>query len=96
MAPISQPATSSNSNGIMSGLDSIDGWLEKFGSAEYAVYKQTREAPHLSYDDWASSEHVLGPYLYYTTLEYLEAESSSVSTSCTIPSTIQHFLMNAG
>ncbi|KAF2466697.1 uncharacterized protein BDR25DRAFT_73863 [Lindgomyces ingoldianus] len=60
-----------------SRFESLESWLSIYGTAEYVVYKREATTPHLSYEDWASSQHVLGPYLYHLTLDAWEQESSS-------------------
>ncbi|KAF2869188.1 hypothetical protein BDV95DRAFT_114385 [Massariosphaeria phaeospora] len=78
MAPSAQPRPGENgSNGSTMPLNSLSSWLQTYGTAEYALYKKGHATPHLTYDDWASSEHVLGPYLYYTTLDVWEEDTSS-------------------
>jgi hypothetical protein len=55
-------------------------WLAVYGDAEYAQYKKEAATPHLTYEDWASSDHPLGPYLYKLTLDAWDDESTSVSS----------------
>ncbi|KAF2661614.1 hypothetical protein K491DRAFT_773936 [Lophiostoma macrostomum CBS 122681] len=52
-------------------------WLAAYGDAEYAQYTREAATPHLTYEDWASSDHPLGPYLYKLTLDAWEVGSSS-------------------
>ena len=63
-------------HGIFGTLESF---LNIFGNAEYSHYVKSNAAPHLSYEKWASSEHVLGPYLYHLTLDTYNETTSSVS-----------------
>lgn len=60
-------------------FDTFQSWLAIFGNAEYVMYKREAVAPYLSYEDWASSEHPLGPYLYHLTLNAWNDDTSSVS-----------------
>ncbi|ORY12750.1 hypothetical protein BCR34DRAFT_563309 [Clohesyomyces aquaticus] len=60
-----------------SKFESLQSWLDIYGTAEYVVYKREAASPHLSYEDWASSQHALGPYLYHLTLDAWDEESSS-------------------
>lgn len=62
-----------------SSCDIFQQWLNEYGSAEYALYKEDTATPPLSYEDWASSQYALGPYLYRMTLDAWDAVSSSVS-----------------
>lgn len=80
MAPIAQPPALKNGNGdSRPRFESLQAWLKIFGAPEYAIYKKRTMAPHLNYDDWAASDHVLGPYLWHTTLDVWEGDSSSVN-----------------
>lgn len=61
-----------------SKFESLESWLDIYGTAEYVMYKRDTASPHLSYEDWASSQHALGPYLYHLTLDVWDEESSNV------------------
>lgn len=79
MAPTASSSTA-NANKTISNakFDSFQSWLVIYGNAEYVLYKKSAAPPHLSYEEWASSEHPLGPYLYHLTLEAWDEVSSSV------------------
>lgn len=80
MAPAAQaPAKRAIYDGSKPRFESMDAWLNVYGQVEYNVYKRTAKSYALSYDDWTKSEHVLGPYLWYMTLDVWEESSSSVS-----------------
>ncbi|KAF2175560.1 hypothetical protein K469DRAFT_756165 [Zopfia rhizophila CBS 207.26] len=77
MAPASYPAASNNnSTSLGPKFDSLKSWLAIYGNAEYVLYKREAVPPHLSYEDWAASQHALGPYLYHLTLDAWDEESS--------------------
>lgn len=80
MAPESHSsAIADGSTDSFPRFDSLESWLAIFGSAEYARYKNEAATPHLLYEEWKASQHVLGPYLYHLTLDAWDAGSSSVS-----------------
>lgn len=84
MAPIKQTATvNGDYDGSCARFDSLQAWLKVYGNAEYAVWKRNNAPSHLSYEEWAASEHVLGPYLWHATLDVWEEVSSSVRLSIT-------------
>ena len=58
---------------------SFQSWLANYGQEEFEMYKRTAAHPHLTYQDWASSENPLGAYLYRLTLDAWVSKASSVS-----------------
>lgn len=83
MAPNSRrlppSATTNRPTSDNAKFNSLESFLGVYGNAEYALYKKANPTPHLPYDDWATSEHVLGPYLYHLTLDAWDEATSSVS-----------------
>ncbi|KAJ4300703.1 hypothetical protein N0V90_002791 [Kalmusia sp. IMI 367209] len=78
MAPAAQaPVKRATYDRSRPRFQSLEAWLKVYGNAEYAIYKRDAGPSPLSYEDWTSSEHVLGPFLWYTTLDVWEETSSS-------------------
>lgn len=82
MAPIAQTSPGGNDVGRYDGsrprFESLQAWLEIYGEAEYAVYKKDHPATDLKYDEWATSVHAHGMYLWHAALDVWEEPSSSV------------------
>ncbi|KAF2018448.1 hypothetical protein BU24DRAFT_171171 [Aaosphaeria arxii CBS 175.79] len=72
-------------------LSSFPSWISIHGDAEYALYKEVESPPWLTYEEWAASEHPLGPYLYHLTLDAWDEVSSSVSKDNPVESRIVDF-----
>jgi hypothetical protein len=80
MAPTAQaPVKRATYDGSRPRFQTLEAWLNVYGNAEYAIYKRDAALKALSYEEWSESEHVLGPFLWYTTLDVWEEDSSSVS-----------------
>jgi len=83
MAPVAQTTPSSNDVGSYDGsrprFQSLQAWLEIYGGAEYAVYKKDHAPSDLEYEEWATSVHAHGMYLWHAALDVWEEPSSSVS-----------------
>ena len=80
MAPAAQaPVKRATYTGSRPRFQTLEAWLNVYGTAEYNIYKRDAAPKVLSYEDWSKSEHVLGPFLWYTTLDVWEEDSSSVS-----------------
>ncbi|KAL5432912.1 hypothetical protein PMIN06_011856 [Paraphaeosphaeria minitans] len=78
MAPAAQaPVKRATYDGSRPRFQTLDAWLTVYGNAEYAIYKRDAAPNALSYEEWSRSEHVLGPFLWYTTLDVWEEDSSS-------------------
>ncbi|KAL1601720.1 hypothetical protein SLS60_006635 [Paraconiothyrium brasiliense] len=78
MAPAAPaPVKRATYDGSRPRFESLEAWLNVYGNAEYAIYKRDAAPKPLSYEDWSKSEHVLGPFLWYTTLDVWEEDSSS-------------------
>lgn len=72
-------AATNNSDPTHTVFGTLESFLQVYGNAEWVSYKRNTAAPHLSYEEWVSSEHVLGPYLYHLTLDAWDEATSSVS-----------------
>ena len=97
MAPTPRSsAAGKDATGEKGKIDPFKQWLLTHGTAEYASYKREAAAPHLTYEDWAASEHPLGPFLYHLALDAWEADSSTVSISIPDVSMSNFVLMGAG
>jgi hypothetical protein len=80
MAPAAQaPVKRANYDGSRPRFPSLEAWLSVYGNTEYAIYKRDAAPNPMTYEEWSKSEHVLGPFLWYTTLDVWEEDSSSVS-----------------
>jgi hypothetical protein len=83
MAPLAQTPPVNNENGAYDGsrprFESLQAWLEVYGGAEYAVYKKDHAPTDVGYEEWATSAHAHGMYLWHAALDVWEEESSSVS-----------------
>jgi hypothetical protein len=83
MAPVAQTAPVSNDVGSYDGsrprFQSLQAWLEIYGEAEYAVYQKDHAPSDLGYEEWATSVHAHGMYLWHAALDVWEEPSSSVS-----------------
>ncbi|KAF2702706.1 hypothetical protein K504DRAFT_539532 [Pleomassaria siparia CBS 279.74] len=78
MAPNAPPTSAiNNSDHAHEVFGTLESFLRLYGGAEYTLYRRNNAAPHLSYEGWASSEHVLGPFLYHLTLEAWDDATSS-------------------
>jgi hypothetical protein len=71
-------ATSADTLSSGAKSQSFQSWLAVYGDDEYTLYKKANATPHLNYESWVASEHVLGPYLYRITLNAWNEASSSV------------------
>lgn len=80
MAPAAQaPLKRAAYDGSRPRFSSIEAWLNSYGIAEYAIYRRDAAPEPLNYEEWTQSDHVLGPFLWHTTLDVWEEDLSSVS-----------------
>ncbi|KAF2685501.1 hypothetical protein K458DRAFT_486395 [Lentithecium fluviatile CBS 122367] len=81
MTPVAQLPAVKNGTGVYDGsrprFETLQAWLKVFGQAEYAVYKKDHAPSDLGYEEWATSVHAHGMYLWHATLDVWEEESSS-------------------
>ncbi|KAF1973532.1 hypothetical protein BU23DRAFT_554157 [Bimuria novae-zelandiae CBS 107.79] len=71
------PVRRATYDGSRPRFQSLEAWLNVYGNAEYAIYKRDAAPNPMSYEAWSKSEHVLGPFLWYTTLDVWEEDSST-------------------
>jgi hypothetical protein len=83
MAPIAETPPANDGiegyDGSRPRFESLQAWLKVYGGAEYAVYKKDHASTDLEYEEWATSVHAHGMYLWHATLDVWEEDSSSVN-----------------
>ena len=80
MAPTAPSTAAANdSHRSRQVFGTLEGFLQVYGDAEFTLYRKNNAAANLTYAEWASSEHVLGPFLYHLTLDAWDEGTSSVS-----------------
>lgn len=89
MAPVEKDV---EENGISPYADptfaSMHSWLEKYGTAEYVLYKRRNPSRPMQYDDWAISDQARGAYMYQLAMNAWDDVSSSVSRPISVFSTV--------